>query len=41
MGKKLSDDQIAQYRRDGFVFSVDCFRRANAEETLRYEEIAG
>src|SRR5262245_20278805 len=30
MGNKLTDDQIAQYRRDGFVFAVDVFSRYQA-----------
>jgi hypothetical protein len=34
MGKKLSDAQIAQYRRDGFAFPVDVFSRPEARHYL-------
>src|SRR5258708_1319549 len=33
MGKKLTDAQIAQYERDGFVFPIDGF---SADQALRY-----
>ncbi len=33
MPKKLSEEQIAQYRRDGFTFPVDIF---SAEEVASY-----
>src|SRR5436305_6280938 len=35
MGKKLTDDQVARYQRDGFVFPVEAFSR---EEARRYLE---